>query len=236
MSKPIARRLAVGFFCAALATLLPLVAGKPDPLQPGPASSSSTDALAPGGALSFPEHVSANGAYQTSFEIPVPSAPAAPKLSLVYDSQANGTWIGAGWDLSVGWPITILRDVRFGTPQWNQSGSWIWGASPLVPANVPASGQCVPDPTNAMKLSGNCGFDYRLAPDALTSVHIDLAGGRERATVRMPNGTTLDYEAILYDGTSYPNAPAGAETQVFGFRLVSAVDHNGYRTCLRYRP
>src|SRR5262249_11728135 len=56
------------------------------------------------------------------------------------------------------------------------------------------------------------------------------------ATVRMPNGTTLDYEAILYDGTSYPNAPAGAETQVFGFRLVSAVDHNGYRTCLRYRP
>jgi hypothetical protein len=37
------------------------------------------------------DQVSANGSYQTGFEIPVPPAPAAPPVSLTYDSAANGS-------------------------------------------------------------------------------------------------------------------------------------------------
>jgi hypothetical protein len=229
VSGPVAKYLATGFCAAVLATGL-VFASPTDPT-----SVSDTDSNAPGAALNFPEHVSANGAYETNFDIPVPPAPAAPRLSLFYDSQINGTLAGAGWDLSVGWPTTIFRDVRFGTPQWNRGSNWLWGAAPLVLSKAPAVGKCTLDPSGT-RLAGDCGFEYRLAPEVLTSVSIDLAAGRERATVRTPNGATLDYEPILYDGMNFPNAPAGAETSVFGFRLASVLDHNGYRTCFRYKP
>ena len=57
----------------------------------------------------------------------------------------------------------------------------------------------------------------------------------DRATVHLPNGTTLDYEPINYEGSNYPAPPAGAQTGVLGFRLAKVTDRNGYKTCLRYR-
>jgi RHS repeat-associated protein len=184
-----------------------------------------------GGRLPDVQRVSAGGTYQTSFEIPVPAAPGAPRLSLAYDSGAGGSLAGVGWDLSVGWPMSIVRDVRFGTPQWTLDANWLWGSTPLVRQN-PNDPDCV--------ANGWC--RYRVAPDALTDVSIDLTEGSTApsrevgAAVRLPSGTTLSYEPILYDGSNYPSAPAGAKTSVFAFRLASAVDRNGYRTCFRYAP
>lgn len=196
--------------------------------QGGPGGS---DPASTGGVLAETEHVSANGAYQTSFQIPVPPAPGAPRVSLNYDSQAQGALAGVGWDFSVGYPMSIMRDVRFGTPQWKFNANWLWGSTPLVRLN----------PTTC---ADKC--DYRTAPESLVSVTIDLSNPfpddgqpppppRERATVHLPNGTTLDYEPIYYDGESYPAAPAGADTSVFGFRLYSVTDRNGYKACFKYR-
>src|SRR5262245_25258840 len=93
------------------------------------------------GAPAAAGDVSGNGSYQTRFEVVVPPAPAAPDVALVYDSAANGSLAGVGWDLSVGWPVSIVRDVRFGTPEWKLDSAWLWGASPLVPkAPSPAPG------------------------------------------------------------------------------------------------
>ena len=195
--------------------------------QGGPGGS---DAAATGGVLAETEHVSANGGYRTSFEIPVPPGPGAPRLSLNYDSQANGSLAGIGWDLSVGFPISIIRDVRFGTPEWKFDANWLWGSAPLIRLNPKIC---------------NTKCDYRVAPEALITVTIDLTPAefvesgpaptsQERATVRLPNGTKLDYEPIYYDGINYPSGPAGAETSVFAFRLSSATDRNGYKTCFKY--
>jgi hypothetical protein len=53
--------------------------------------------------------------------------------------------------------------------------------------------------------------------------------------VDLPNGTRLEYDPIIYDGKhGYPSAPAGAETNVLGFRLSSARDRNGYLACFVY--
>jgi hypothetical protein len=167
--------------------------------------------------LSEAEHVSVTGGYQTSFLIPIPPAPAAPALSLNYDSHANGTLAGKGWDLSIGYPLSIMRDVRFGTPEWTLDANWMWGNTPLVRMK-------------AANCSQTC--DYRTAPDSLTQLNIDLSRptnndgqpiepAHESATVHLPNGTTLHYEPIYYDGSNTPSPPAGAQTWVFGFRLTS---------------
>jgi hypothetical protein len=105
------------------------------------------------------KHVSANGAYETRFEIAVPPAPGTPDVSLGYISEANGSLAGMGWDLSVGYPLSITRDIRFGTPQWKFDANWLWGSTPLVRLNP---GACGP----------KC--DYRAAPDVLAAVTIDL--------------------------------------------------------------
>ena len=74
---------------------------------------------------------------------------------------------------------------------------------------------------NATACTDNC--DYRTAPESLVSVKIDLSPPpfpivnlvqppHERATVQMPNGITLDYEPIHYDGVSYPAPPPAAQT------------------------
>jgi hypothetical protein len=152
-------------------------------------------------------------------------------VSLAYDSQSNTTLAGSGWDLYVGWPMTIMRDVRFGTPQWVRASAWLWGATALVPANAPT---CGVDSTSGM-LVGDCSFRFRLAPEALALVTIELKSGLESAHVNLADGTVLLYEPVVYDGKSYPGAPAGAETPVLGFRLAAAVDRNGFRTCFRYR-
>jgi hypothetical protein len=117
-----------------------------------------------------------------------------------------------------------MRDVRFGTPRWTFDADWLWGSTPLVRL-APTSPPCV---------AGKC--NYRVAPEALVSAAIDLSvSQQEVATVRLPDGTTLTYEPIHYDGVKYPAAPAGAATKVLGFRLASARDRNGYETCFRYR-
>src|SRR5690242_6084216 len=64
-------------------------------------------------SLAQSKHVSPTGSYETLFAIPVPPAPGAPKLSLTYSSQTNSSYSGLGWDLSVGYPMAITRDVRF---------------------------------------------------------------------------------------------------------------------------
>src|SRR5438876_209894 len=111
---PITRRIVIAT-CAAFAVCLAL------------------GAVATAGGDGTPEHVTANGSYQTSFEIPVPPAPAAPKVFLTYDSAASGSLAGIGWDLSVGWPASIVRDIRFGTLEWKLDSPWLWGSAPLVP-------------------------------------------------------------------------------------------------------
>jgi RHS repeat-associated protein len=181
------------------------------------------DAVAAAGGVSTPERVSPNGAYQTFFEIPVLPAPAAPKVRLLYDSTASTTLAGVGWDLSVGFPTAIMRDIRFGTPIWSFGAPWMWGSTPLVRTD---------DSTPKCK---RC--RYRTAPDTLTEIVIDLSTGgatAERATINLPNGTSLDYEPVYFDGTTNPAAPAGSDTNVFGFRLVSAVDRNGFRMCFSF--
>jgi hypothetical protein len=191
---------------------------------PPPASNNATDtdAIDGGGQLVSTEHVSAHGSYQTNFEVPVPMAPAAPRLTLSYDSAASVTLAGVGWDLAVGWPMSISRDVRFGTLQWKHDSPWLLGTSPLVPTNV---AQCA--------LSGICLF--RVAPDSLTVVEINTGASQPvTARVLMPDGTTLDYEPVQYDGSTNPTAPVGAHNFVMSFRLTSVVDRNGYRTCFRY--
>jgi RHS repeat-associated protein len=173
--------------------------------------------------------VGANGTYQTGFDIPVPAAPAAPQISLNYYSGANASLAGVGWDLSIGWPTSILRDVRFGTPQWKLDSAWLWGSTPLIQrdvSQVPAR-----DPFRCAQ--GN-EREYRLAPDALACISINLDSGKEKSKVYLATGTILEYEPIIYDGRIYPAAPAGAETPVFAFRLSSVTDRNGYRTCFRY--
>ena len=108
-----------------------------------------------------PQKVAANGAFTTRFDIPVPPAPNAPAVSLVYDSGSAGGLGGVGWDLSVGWPTLIARDTRFGTPSWTLSSAWVWGASPLVVTDA-SRAQC--------ELTGAC--HYRVAPDNLAAVTI----------------------------------------------------------------
>ena len=188
--------------------------------------------IAPQGVASFKssaaelrdvEHVSATGAYQTVFSIPVPAGPAAPVIALNYSSEANSALAGVGWDLSVGYPLSIERDVRFGTPQWRFSANWLWGSTPLVRMH----------PNDPTCQQGAC--FYTTAPDALISITIDLKDQPASATAHLPNGTTLDYEPIIYDGGhGYPAAPGGAETAVFGFRLASVTNRNGYLSCLTY--
>jgi RHS repeat-associated protein len=177
-------------------------------------------------ALGQTDQVAANGAYTTSFDIAVPPAPAAPKVALVYDSVSAGGVAGVGWDLSIGWPTMIARDTRFGTPAWKLDGAWLWGTAPLVLAdgNVNVT-QC--------HQIGDC--SYRLAPDNLTTVKIQLNLNPPVAEVNLPSGVKLNYEPIIYDGQNYPVAPAGAATKVLGFILSSATDTNGYKTCFQHK-
>jgi hypothetical protein len=147
-------------------------------------------------------------------------------VSLEYNSAAGPGIAGVGWDLSSSWPSLIARDTRFGTPTWDLDGPWLWGGAPLVLSTVP--GACAAQP-------GPC---YRTAPDSLAMVVIDArvvdASGASVvpfATVTMPTGVVLHYEALRYDGAAYPAAPPGSQTDVFAFVLSSAVDPNGYRTC-----
>jgi hypothetical protein len=128
-----------------------------------PVMPSGADPAASGAALLDVEHVSTYGAYQTGFEIPGPPAPAAPGVALSYNSQTNSSIAGIGWDLSVGYPMSILRDVRYGTPTWTFDANWLWGSSPLVPL----------DPTSQDCALRKC--RYRVAPDSLTEVTIDLS-------------------------------------------------------------
>ena len=55
-------------------------------------------ALPAGEVLQDEDRVSATGAYQTQFDIPVPSAPAAPVVALTYDSGSGREprWLGLG--------------------------------------------------------------------------------------------------------------------------------------------
>jgi len=175
-----------------------------------------------GGALSTVHSVAANGAYQSSVEVAVPKAPGAPQVALVYDSEAAGGVAGVGWDLSVELPTTIARDTRFGTPDWAFDNRWVWGSSPLVSADANGCGQ----------QSGPC--HYRTARDTLASVTINVRGGTPSATVMLPGGTELGYGPVRYDGKTYPKAPPGAATDVFGFVLQQATDANGYVTCYRH--
>ena len=219
--------LASGFALAILAGLSACAPSNPTSQNAGPGS----DPPQSGGALPETEHVSAAGSYQTRFEIAVPPAPGAPRVSLEYDSHVNSTLAGTGWDLSVGYPMAIARDVRFGTPQWTRGSAWVLGTTPLIPSNEPG---CNLDPASAT-LSGDCRYEFRTAPDTLGSVEIVMAAGREAASAHLANGSTLEYEPILYDGAAFPPAPAGAETKLFGFRLSSVVDRNGYRICFYYK-
>ena len=176
--------------------------------------------LASGGALRQTERVGPNGAYRTRIPIPVPAAPGAPTVSLEYDSSSAGGVAGVGWDLSVGWPTTIARDTRFGTPAWKYTGSWVWGGAPLVPSSPPCS--------------SNASCEYRTAPDSLAKITIDLRSNAG-ATVKLSTGTVLVYEAVHYDGGSYPPAPPQADTDVFAFLLKKVTDRNGYETCFSHK-
>lgn len=178
---------------------------------PGPKTS--------GGALLESNRVSAGGSYQTKVDVAVPEGPMAPSVSLVYDSGSSSALAGVGWDLSVGYPITITRDTRFGTPEWKRDSAWLWGSSPLVSTN---QSQCTQ--------SGIC--RYRLAPDSLTTVELDFSKNQPTAEVSLPSGIILKYKPVIYDGQSYPNAPpVTGGTNVMGFLLQSATDANGYQAC-----
>jgi RHS repeat-associated protein len=170
------------------------------------------------------EQVAANGAYTTRFEIPVAPGPGAPAVSLVYDSASAGGVGGAGWDLSIGWPSIIARDTRFGTPSWSLASAWLWGSAPLIVSDATKT-QC--------GQTGDC--EYRLAPDNLTTVKIKLNATPPTAEVTLASGMRLEYAPVLYDGQSYPAAPAGAATKVLAFLLSSVTDSNGYSTCFQYK-
>jgi len=176
------------------------------------------------------DRITGSGTYQTSFEIPVPPSPAAPKVLLTYDSGTNGSLAGIGWDLSVGWPVSIARDIRLGTLEWKGDTPWLWGSTPLVP-KAPTT----PPGTDPFDCATGTEKQFRTAPDNLACVALDLTPRRESARVRLATGATLLYQPILYDGVQNPAAPAGNDTQVMSFRLASVTDRNGYRSCYAYK-
>lgn len=90
-------------------------------------------------------------------------------------------------------------------------------------------------PTNAAACQQTGVCQYRLAPDALITATIDLSAASPRASVLLPTGIALEYEAAVNDGTSYPAAPARAETNVMAFLLTSATERNGFQTCFRHK-
>jgi len=91
--------------------------GNPPGAPTSPSSpTAGADLASTGDALAEAAHVSATGAYQTHFAVPVPPGPGASAVSLNYHREANGSLAGIGWDLSVGYPLSITRDIRFGTP------------------------------------------------------------------------------------------------------------------------
>jgi hypothetical protein len=160
------------------------------------------------------------GTYKTSVAIPAPPGPGAPSISLEYNSAAGLGLAGVGWDLSVGWPTVIVRDIRFGMPAWGYDSAWLWGDAPLVSTDANGCGA----------QTGVC--SYRVAPDALATIHIDLRSSTT-ATVTLVSGVVLTYEPVRYDGTTYPAASLGAETDVFAFLLRSVKTPNGYLTCFK---
>jgi RHS repeat-associated protein len=176
----------------------------------GATAAATTESAATAGGTVTP-----SGTYRTSFAIPVPPAPGAPSISLDYDSAGGLGIAGVGWDLSVGWPTLIARDTRFGTPSWTYDSKWVWGDAPLV-----ARSSC-PGPADC----------YRAAPDSLADVRIDVRSTSPYATASLPNGVVLTYSPIRYDGVTYPTAPPGFETNVFGFLLKQVKTPNGYLTC-----
>lgn len=195
------------------------------------ASEPTSDAPAsdpPGGHLGWPvsptidlrtaadAHVTPIGSYKTSIAIEIPGGPGAPSLSLNYDSAMGPGIAGVGWDLSTGWPSLIARDTRFGTPTWDYGSPWVWGGAPLVAEN----------PTNC-QMKGICA--YRTAPDSLSIITINQVKNTAEATVILPSGVRLFYEAVHYDGKTYPVAPPG-DTDVFAYLLKSVQDPNGYQT------
>ncbi len=128
-----------------------------------------------------------------------------------------------GWDLSVGLPTLIARDTRFGTPNWYFDDPWSWGGMSLVPENA-----------NDCATRGAC--TYRTVPDSSARIFIDQRTGSAAATVTFPSGIVLTYEAVHYDGKTYPASPAGknfpgTNTDVFAFILSSTRDPKGYLTC-----
>lgn len=168
----------------------------------------------------------AAGAYATRVPLSLPQAPGMPALSLEYNSTSDLGTAGVGWDLSVGWPMIIARDTRFGTPEWRRNSSWLWGSSALVsvePALCAQRGVC----------------RYRFAPDSLATAAIDLAATPPTAEVVLPDGVILEYSSVAYDGQSYPDAPtvepASDGTNVMAFVLRSATDSNGYKACFFHR-
>jgi RHS repeat-associated protein len=78
----------------------------------------SQSLISPQGSFQVDDFV---GSGRTNFDIEVPPARGvSPKLSLNYSSSGGNSWIGLGWDLSIGWVSFIQRrGVRKGVPEYN---------------------------------------------------------------------------------------------------------------------
>ena len=63
------------------------------------------------------------GDAQVTFPISVPPGRAGvqPALSLSYSSSAGNSWVGLGWDLSIG---SVSVDTRWGVPRYSPPIGW----------------------------------------------------------------------------------------------------------------
>ena len=102
------------------ATLLQEPQQTPDGL--GASSQGSLQYADPSSQIDLVQPPAANnqGDAQVTFPISVPPGRAGvqPDLSLSYSSSAGNSWLGLGWDLSVG---SVSVDTRWGVPRYNPS-------------------------------------------------------------------------------------------------------------------
>ena len=78
-----------------------------------------------------------NAAGDATYMLPLTAPPGihgmVPHLSLIYSSSRGNGRFGVGWDLSVGYPLTIERSTRKGVPTYRtEEDEFILGGNPLI--------------------------------------------------------------------------------------------------------
>jgi hypothetical protein len=92
-----------------------------------------------------PPEPTAQGTAQLHHPLLIPSGRGIqPSLDLTYDSSAGSTWVGTGWDLSVG---EISIDTRWGVPRYDpnkETETYVLDGQTLSPTAVRSASDFLP--------------------------------------------------------------------------------------------